>query len=214
MKTSPSRRRQAGYVSSFLVLSTGTVLTLLTVYAYRRAMNAQAIQAQVQLRVGLQREGGSDPALHRRDHSEPRDPGDAGQDSNSTGTVSRSAALAEYFHRALVLANARTSISSNLVVFARTFRISSMANSGDSALTSTRTGFSTRSPAETGYVSAGINRSLGTGYPPPLTIQRLDHDRPGCALSDHLRRTRQYGTLAQSPDVRTSRVAPIRISTC
>jgi hypothetical protein len=50
MKSSASRPGKPGYVSYFLALSTGVVLTMLTIYVYRRAINSQAVQATVQLR--------------------------------------------------------------------------------------------------------------------------------------------------------------------
>ena len=54
------------------------------VYTYRRAMNAQAVQSSVQLRDGLQRKGGGDPALDRGHHPEPCDPRDAARLQSST----------------------------------------------------------------------------------------------------------------------------------
>ncbi|RPJ32255.1 MAG: hypothetical protein EHM17_13670, partial [Verrucomicrobiaceae bacterium] len=51
MKTAPSRTGKPGFVSYVLVLSTGVILTLLSVYTYRRAMNAHTVQSAVQMRT-------------------------------------------------------------------------------------------------------------------------------------------------------------------
>ena len=76
MRTSPSRRQHAGFVSYLLVLSTGAILTLLMVSAYRSAMFGNRIASQVQLRVDYSEKVG-DLALNRRDRAEPGDPRDA-----------------------------------------------------------------------------------------------------------------------------------------
>ena len=51
MKTSPAKRHRAGYVALMLVIVTGSILSVIMIYAYKRALNAQDIQANVQLRV-------------------------------------------------------------------------------------------------------------------------------------------------------------------
>lgn len=166
MKTSPIRRWKAGYVSTLLVLATGSVLTLLTVHAYRRATDTMQTQGKVQLRV---------------DYSEKEEailrsivaitPNRAMRamfaDSNSNSGVREPLRWQNIFTESLVLANARTSISPELV---SSLNVSGLrtGNAGDSALADPSRIFTAISP-ETGYVSRGINRSLGAGFPPALT---------------------------------------------
>jgi len=51
MKTTPIRRGLRGYISFLMVMSTGTILSLLMVYSYRSAARTQAVQADVQLHL-------------------------------------------------------------------------------------------------------------------------------------------------------------------
>jgi hypothetical protein len=51
MTAKRSRPGKPGFVSYTMVLSIGIFLTLLTVYTYKRAMNAHAVQSSVQLRT-------------------------------------------------------------------------------------------------------------------------------------------------------------------
>jgi hypothetical protein len=90
--------------------------------------------------------------------------------SNSSTTVSNPLRWENIFTEALVLANARTSIPTEVQNSLKgSLNISTIktGNAGDSALATTSSIFKAISP-ETGLVSVGINRSL-TGFPPPLT---------------------------------------------
>ncbi len=165
MKTT-SNRRHRGFVSYLLVLSTGMVLTLLTIYAYRRAVNAQSVQSKVQLRVDYAEK--EEAILRAIVALTPNRAIRAmQQDSNLNSTKSDPLRWQNIFSDALDLANSRTSISSNMV---STLGIPKLVvgNAGDSALGAPDRIFKAI-PQETGYVSAGINRSLGTGFPPPLS---------------------------------------------
>ncbi|MEY3895173.1 MAG: hypothetical protein RLZZ214_692 [Verrucomicrobiota bacterium] len=165
MKTSPSRRWKAGYISTLLVLSTGSVLSLLMVYTYKRAMNAHATQSQVQLRVDYSEK--EEAILRSIVAITPNRAIRAMQaGSNASTTVSNPLRWENIFTEALVLANARTSISTQVAASLGVANLR-LSNTGDSGLTDASRIF-TAIPAETGFVSAGINRSLGTAYPPPL----------------------------------------------
>lgn len=194
MKTPSIKRRKGGYISFVLVLSTASILTLLTVAAYKRAMNAQAVQSKVQLRVDY---GEKEEAILRSIIS--ITPNRAiramQQDSNLNTTKSNPLRWQDIFTEALDMAGSRTSISSNMVT---TLNIPNLkiANAGDSALESPAKIFAAI-PTETGYVSAGINRSLGTGYPPPLTSTDATTNTRDF-LYPIISSKKAYGSLAQS----------------
>ncbi len=194
MKTSRKNRRSAGYISLMLVLVTGAVLSFLMVYAFRRALDAQEIQADVQLRVDYSEK--EEAILRSIVAITPNRAMRAMQtDSNANTTNSNPLRWQDIFTEALVLANSRTSISSNLVTSLNIPNLR-IANSGDSVLDIPSRIFNAI-PSETGYVSAGINRSLGTGYPPPLTSADATTNTRD-VLYPIISSFKQYGTLAQS----------------
>ena len=198
MKTTPSRRHPAGYVSFLLVLATGSILTFLMIYAYRRALNAQVVEAQVQLRL---------------DYSEKEEailraivaitPNRAIRAMQSESNVSGTRAALRWrtiLTESLDLANARTSIPSDVLASLNLTNYKS-ANTGNSTLTSPDRIFNqiggVNDNLDTSYASAGINRSLGTGYPVPLTTANsttIDRDRSYPIIS----KDKQYGNLAQT----------------
>jgi hypothetical protein len=165
MKTSPSSKRQAGYVSFLMVLSTGAILSLLSIYAYRSAMAAHAVTSQVQLRVDYSEK--NEAILRAIVAITPNRAIRAMQSGSNVAGVREPLSWQNIFTESLVLANAGTSISGNLQNSLGVANLK-MANTGDSTLSSPSKIFAAI-PSETGYVSAGINRSLGTGYPAPLT---------------------------------------------
>ncbi len=194
MKTSSTKRRHGGYISFVLILSTASVLTLLTVYAYKRAINAQDVQKQVQLRVDYSEK---EEAILRAIVS--ITPNRAiramQQDSNLNTTKSNPLRWQDIFSNALDMANSRYSISGDMVT---TLNIPNLkvANAGDSAL-GTPDKIFTAIPTETGYISAGINRSLGTGYPPPLTSADSTTNTRD-VLYPIISSKKAYGSLAQA----------------
>jgi hypothetical protein len=189
-----SRPGKPGYVSYFMVLSTGIILTLLTVYTYRRAMNNHAVQSSVQLRADYSEKEEAilrsivaitpNRAIRAMQHN-----------SNGTSSVRNPLRWQNILTESLAMANASTSIPSSLI---STLNLANhkIANSGDSSLTVPSRIFKALD-GESGYVSAGINRSLGTGFPPPLSSSDTDtnsRDR----LYPIIAETKTYGTLAQS----------------
>ncbi len=194
MKTSFSRRHPSGYISIVLVLAVGTVLSILMIYAFRRAVESQAIQGQVQLRVDYAEK--EEAILRSIVAITPNRAILAMQSgSNASSTVSDPLRWQNIFTESLDAANARSSIPSNLLTSLNIANLKS-ANLGDSALGTPSTIFSAISP-DTGYASAGINRSLGTGYPVPLTSSdstTTTRDASYPIISSY----KAYGTLAQS----------------
>lgn len=213
MKTSPTRRHQAGYASFLLVLSTGTILTFLMLSAYRRSLNAQLVESQVQLRLDYSEK---DEAILRSIVAiVPNRAIRAMQTGSNTMGVKEPLSWQNIFTEALVLANARTSISdgsngSNNLLAALNIPAADLqkAQAGNSTAlsdpfkifagisTDTLLDPSVQSTRAKGYVSVGINRNLGTGYPPVLTsndatVNSADLAYPIIAAS------KVYGDLAQ-----------------
>lgn len=199
MRTTVHRRGKPGYVSYVLVLSTGMILTLLMVYTYRRALDGHAVQGQVQLRNDYSEK--EDAILRSIVAITPNRAIRAMQhNSSSSTTISNPLRWRNIFTEALVLANARTSIDANLrtslnLTDART------GNIGDSALTSPNRIFhqiaGINDEYDTSYASAGINRSLGAGFPVPLSTANsttITRDPAYPIISND----KQYGTLAQA----------------
>lgn len=198
MKPSSARRRNAGFVSYVLVLSTGLILTVLMVLTYQRAVSAQRVQASVQLRLDYSEK--EDAILRSIVAITPNRAIRAMQhNSNSTSTIRNPLRWRNIFTEALDLANAKSSISSNLLS-ALNVPNARLGNSGDSTLLSPDRIFNqiggVNDNLDTSWASAGINRSLGTGFPVPLTAVNatvIDRDRSYPIISND----KYYGTLAQ-----------------
>ena len=196
MKTSSTKSRKPGFISYAMVLSTGAVLTLLMVYAYKRALAANAFESQVQLRLDYAEK--EETILRSIVAITPNRAIRAMQSgSNANTATSDPLRWQNIFTESIALANAGTSISSNVVASLNIANLKN-GNSGDSALTSPSRIFSAVYP-ETGYVSVGINRSLGTGYPVALTSSdstTSSRDLTYPIISSN----KVYGTLAQNAD--------------
>lgn len=195
MKTSRrSRKLQPGYVSFVIVLSAGLMLTLMTMSAYRNASAAAVVQSETQIRVDYADK--EDAVLRALVNLVPNRAIRAMQhNSNVSGTERNSLRWQNIFSDALDQANARTSISATLkgqIGGANAI----VGNVGDSALGSVNVVFDAIEP-ETGYVSTGLNRSLGAGYPVPLettnsTVASRDKTYPIITSAKF------YGNLAAS----------------
>lgn len=214
MKTHSTRRHRAGYISFLLVLSTGTILTFLMLAAYRRALNAQVVESQVQLRLDYSER---DEAILRSIVAiAPNRAIRTMQAGSNVAGVKEPLSWQNIFTDALVLANARTAISdgsngSNNLLAKLNIPDADLhkARVGNSAALSNPSkifgGIPTdplldsnaQTTREKGYVSVGINRSLGVGYPPALssndaTVTAGDLAYPIIAAN------KIYGILAQA----------------
>lgn len=194
MNSSSIRRGQPGFTSYVMVLVTGAVLTMLMVSAYRRAVTGQAVQRHVQLRVDYSEK--EDAVLRALVAITPNRAIRAMQhNSNSSATVSNPLRWQEIFSEALTQANARSSISSD-VLSALDVPDLRLGNTGDSGLATTSAMFKAISP-EAGYVSAGINRNLGAGFPPPLSTG-VSNTIIRDPVYPIITQDKVYGTLAQT----------------
>lgn len=203
----PNRRcrsLRSGYISLVLVLTTGVMLTLLTVAAYRRASSAQIVQSEIQLRVDYAEK--EDAVLRAIVNLVPNRAIRAMQNnSNTSGAERDSLRWENIFSEALDQANARSSISSTLQSQLEATDTAGAngapprtvsANAGDSSLADLESMFDAIEP-EPGFVAPGINRALGSGFPVPLETSNSDvvaRDRMYPIISwDKI-----YGSLAAS----------------
>ncbi len=194
MKTSIRRTGKPGFVSYTVVLTTGIILTLMATYAYRRSITAQTVQNKVQLRSDYAEK--EDAILRSIVAITPNRAIRAMQSgSSSSTTVSEPLRWQNIFTEALDLANARTSVDANLKTQLGISNLKA-GNSGDSTLATPSSIFKALN-SETGYVSAGINRSLGTGFPPPLTTNNSTTTTRD-PLYPIISSDKIYGSLAQS----------------
>jgi len=187
-------RRPSGYISFLLVLSMGALLTLLMLFAYKRATTAHAVQSGVQLQVDYSEK--EEAILRSIVAIVPNRAIRAMQpQSNANSTNSDPLRWQNIFTEALDLANARQSISGQVLASLGTTN-PLVANSGDASLGTPSLIFKALG-TETGYASVGINRSLGTGYPVPLSCSNATdevRDQTWPIISN----SKVYGALAQA----------------
>jgi hypothetical protein len=194
MKTSAIRRSQAGYISYVLVLSIGAVLSLLAVAAYRGAMNAHALQSQVQLRVDYSEK--EEAILRSIIAITPNRAIRAMQSGSDANATSRTPLTWEtILSESLTIANARTSIDPRIVT-ALDIPNLRFGNTGDSGLGTVSRIFAAI-PPDTLRVSEGMNRNFGVGYPPPLTCTDATTNTRD-EIYPIISRLKRYGTLAQT----------------
>lgn len=198
MITSTTRPGKPGFVSYVLVLMTGLILTLLMVFTYRQAIATHEVQAKVQLRTDYSEK--EDAILRSIVAITPNRAIRAMQSGSSASTaVSNPLRWKDIFTESLDLANARTSVRAD-VLTSLNIQNAIVANTGDSALGVTNRIFhqiaGDSNDFSTRFVSAGINRSLGAGFPVPLQT-----GNPTTSASDDtypiISNDKIYGSLAQ-----------------
>ena len=194
MRTSRQRNGKPGFVSYVLVLSTGGVLALMMLFAYRSATHSAKVQTAVQLRVDY---GEKENAILRSvvAIAPNRAIRAMKNGSNASSSVRNPLRWRDIFGEALDMANARTSVPTDLLDSIGVAN-ASIGNSGDSSLGTTSRIFRAV-PGESGWVSPGINRSLGAGFPVPLSSANstvVANDPVYPIISD----SKVYGDLAAS----------------
>lgn len=187
---------EPGYVSYLMVLSVGTLLTVMTMSAYKYAAASQKIQGETQLRVDYAEK--EDEVLRAIVNIVPNRAIRAMQNgSNASSTTQMPLRWQTILSNALDQASARTSISSSLkTTVGGTKAIS--GNVSDNAFSTIGDVFD---PIETdgssGDVSSGLGRSLGSGFPVPLETASTtvsDRDKLYPIISD----AKIHGNLATS----------------
>ena len=175
MKTSPTKRWKSGFVSYVVVISTGVVLTLLTVYAYRQAVRSRSVQAKAQLRVDYAEK--QEAILRSIVAITPNRAIRAMRwDANSSVANANSLRWENVFAESLTLANAGTSISPALInsLNIPSLRISNTGDSANLVAPASIIGQTTHANGNTpaGLITSGLNRTAGNalpiGYPTSL----------------------------------------------
>lgn len=190
MKTISNKKHPRGYISILAVLTVSLLMLMMMVFAYKRAINAQATLSDIQTQTDYREK--EETILRSIVAIVPNRAIQAMQGDSDSSSATRDAVSFEtIFEDAVEQANARTSISDELIEEMgdeTLFR----GNSGDSELANTTLIFK---PAvgTSGTVTAGLNRDLGASYPPSLNFSGTltdDDDYP--IISD----LKQYGALA------------------
>ncbi|MDP3850886.1 MAG: hypothetical protein Q8Q59_10305 [Luteolibacter sp.] len=166
----PTRAGKPGFVSYFMVLSTGMILTLLMVYTYRRAINSMEVQSAVQMRVDYgERE---DAILRSIVALTPNRTIRAMQHNSAATTNAAQLTWKQIFSDALVQSNARNSLPENL---RNTLNVANLrlSNTGDSTTALQLDSVFEEIPpppanAKTPEIFMTSGTSAMTGYPPPL----------------------------------------------
>lgn len=198
MKTSPHRRGNAGYISYVMVLSTGIILMLSTLFIYRRAVNARDVQTKVQMRVDYSEK--EDAILRSIIAITPnRAMGTMMGGSNASEATREPLRWRNILSDALNMANARDSISADMIDQLATPNLI-MGNTGDSSIASTQRVFhrinGNNSNADNEFVTSGLNTSQGNGFPVPLQSNHastITQDQIYPIISSN----KQYGSLAE-----------------
>lgn len=189
MRTSNKRKPEAGYVSLVAVFTMSVFMLALMVFAYRRAIDAQSVQAEIQSQNDYREK--EQTILRSIVAITPNRAIRAMQTpANATSTVSNPLRWQNIFSEALSQSNARQSIPTELAAQLNMGTVFK-GNSGDSALGSVSKMF--KSISSSGYVSGGLNRDLGTGFPPSLnSSSSIANDDIYPIISS----LKKYGTLA------------------
>jgi len=168
MKTPVKRPGSPGYVSYVMVLSTGVLVTMMMLFGFKRAVQSQAVQSDVQLRLDYSEK--EDAVLRSIVAITPNRAMQAMMDSSSvTGSNRNSLMWQSIFSDAMAQANARTSISAEVKASLNVANAIG-ANTGDGAMATTNLMFgNVHNGGNDVYVTPGLNRTMGTGYPASLT---------------------------------------------
>lgn len=199
MKTKPIRKiGKPGFASFIVVVTAGTILLLLALYTFRQSVATQQVAKTIHLRNDYREK--EDAVLRSLVALVPNKAIGAMKHNSNASVASREPLRwRTIFSEAIDLANARTSIATQMqTAIGASGYIA--GNVGDSTLTNTDAIFdpiaTDTTSFQTSYISSGINRSFGTGYPPPLetgdfTVASRDRNYPLITTR------KQYGDMAE-----------------
>ncbi|MFD2255139.1 hypothetical protein ACFSSA_00485 [Luteolibacter algae] len=198
MKTSLHKKYPAGYVSLLVVVTMSLFMLLMMVFAYKRALNVQAVQADIQTQTDYREK--EETILRSIVAITPNRAIGAMQDGSGAddGANSRSLRFVNIFREALIQSNAATSVSPELLESMDLADVYT-GNTGDSRLNATGRMFKSIL-RNTGNVTSGLNRSaddLGEGFPPALNSDNtISDDDIYPLITDE----KKYGALALASD--------------
>jgi hypothetical protein len=201
MKAKFINRPPAGFVSYLMVLTTATLLSLLSIYAYRRAMTSHKIESEVQLRVDYTEK--EEAVLRSIVSLVPNRAMIAMQPGAAANPTELS--WQTIFNQSLAMGNSRASISEELAAQMALPANARRANTGDSQVQANAAiVFSEIDPqnaAQPGLVSAGsaAGRALRADYPPRLNFRggaAGNVDSANDLLYPIISDSKEYGDLA------------------
>lgn len=191
MKTSSHKKHLRGYVSLLAVFTVSMLMLMMMVFAYKRAINAQATLSDIHTQTDYREK--EETILRSIVAIVPNRAIQAMQGGSDSSAASRDAISFEaIFEDAVQQSNARASISDEFIQQmgqANLFR----GNTGDSALADTTRIFSSATGND-GAVTGGLNRDLGEKYPPALNFSGSLPDDDDFPIISNFKR---YGALAQ-----------------
>ncbi|MEP2777133.1 MAG: hypothetical protein ABJQ29_14780 [Luteolibacter sp.] len=165
MKLTRSNTHPGGYVSLLAVFTISILMLMMMVFAYKRAINANSIQGDIQMEADYQEK--EEATLRAIVAIVPNRAIRAMQDGSNASTAARAPMLfSTIFSEALAQANAAQSISPALLS-AMNLGTTFSGNSGDTSFTNIGQVFR-RVSGSTGNVTPGVGVDLGTGFPPAL----------------------------------------------
>ena len=198
MKTTDRRHGKPGYVSYLMALSTGVVLSLLMIFAYKRSINALDVHTVVQMRVDY---GEKEDAILRSIVAiAPNRAMQAMQDGSDESEEDRKPLRwRAIFSEALDMARARSSGQPDLMNSLTNPRLI-MLNAGDSNFVKAEKIFhpvdDVNTNEDNSFVTSGLNYDLGDGFPVPM--QSADYDTfERDAIYPIVASTKRYGNLAE-----------------
>ncbi len=190
MKTLSNKKHPRGYISLLGVFTISLFMLAMMVFAYKRAINAQATLSDIQTQTDYREK--EETILRSIVAIVPNRAIQAMQDGSDSSVDRRDAVSFEtIFRDAVEQSNARTSISTEFIEQLGEGNVI-RGNSGDSALADTTKIFK---PAigSTTAVTGGLNQNLGAKYPPALNFNgTLADDDNYPIISDY----KKYGALA------------------
>jgi len=193
MRTTASTHRPApaGFVSYVLVLSTGLMLTLLMVFAYRSALHSQSVQASVNLQLDYAEK--EDNVLRSIVAIAPNRAIQAMRSGSNVSGTRETLTWERILTDSLVQANAGQALTP-AAMEALGLGGSIAANPGNSSLSTPSLVFG--KATGTAWTQAGINQNLGSGFPPALnSVDSNVTSRDG--LYPIISNAKIYGDLAK-----------------
>ncbi len=190
MKAIPNKKHPRGYISMIAVITISLLMLTMMVFAYKRAINAQATFSNIQTQTDYREK--EEAILRSIVAIVPNRTIQAMQHGSDLSAESRAAvSFATIFQDAVEQSNARTSISDELLDEIGDENLI-RGNSGDSALADTTKIFKPAVGTST-VVNGGLNQDLGNKYPPALNFNgSLADDNTYPIVSDF----KKYGLLA------------------
>lgn len=187
-----NRRKPGGYVSYLVVLTMGIVLLTMLLSTYKSSVTAQESQARATVRTDLASK--EDEILRGIVNITPNRAIRAMMDRADSGSMSRQPLRwRAIFADAIAQANVEESVSADMLD-AMGISGTVSGNAGDASYADISKIIDAIEP-ESGYVSPGVGRSLGLGFPPPL-----ESDNSGLISNDRvypiISHEKYYGPLA------------------